>query len=530
MATLRLHNVHVRFGATADEIMHAAAAKIGRKHARLKGVQVVRRSIDTRKRPKIRWSLAVEFEGDAELIAKLPANEATVVTPVEEEPLTVGSEPLRARPVVIGAGPAGLFAALVLSQNGYRPIVVERGRPIEERNSDVEALIGQRRLDTRSNFVSGEGGAGAYSDGKLTTRTNDARLRNVLSTLVECGARKTILVDAHPHIGSDVLPRMVTRLREKIEGLGGQFRFGFEVERLIVGEGPRVSGVVSADGESIEAGAVILAAGNWAGRFLRTLAGQGVAVEAKAFQVGVRIEHPQEAIDLTVYGQSRGSLPAAEYIMSCPAKVCGRGVVTFCMCPGGMIVPAVSELDQLGTNGMSRSGRDGRFANSALVVTIEPGELGDGDVFAGVEFQKKLERACFDVGGDLSAPAQKAADFLAGKITSDLPECSYPLDIVEADLRDILPAQLTQALEGALPYFDAKMPGFVENGLLVGVETHVSSPVRVVRDQKTRKSVSMDMVFPCGEGSGYAGGIMSSAVDGIRSVEALIKESAPCVE
>ncbi len=530
MATLRLHNVHVRCGATIDEIARAAVVKIGRKDAILEGLRVVRRSIDTRKRPNIRWSVAVEFEGDAALIAKLPPNEASVVTPVEEETLTAGGEPLRSRPVIIGAGPAGLFAALVLAQNGYRPIVVERGRGIKERNADVAALLGQRRLDTESNFVSGEGGAGAYSDGKLTTRINDVRLRSVLSTLVECGASKDILIDARPHIGSDVLPGVVTRLHQRIEGLGGEFRFGYEVERLMTSEGSRVTGVISTGGESIEAGAVILAAGNWAGGLLERLAGQGVAVEAKAFQVGVRIEHPQELIDWSVYGQSRGSLPAAEYIMSCPAKGYSRGVATFCMCPGGIIVPAVSELDRLSTNGMSRSGRDGKFANSALVVTIEPGELGEGDVFAGMEFQRKLEKACFDVAGDLSAPAQKAADFLAGRMSRDLPECSYPLDIVEADLRDILPAQLTEALGVALPHFGAKMPGFVENGLLVGVETRVSSPVRIVRDSQTRQSVSTERLFPCGEGSGYAGGIMSSAVDGIRSGEALVRQFGCCAE
>jgi len=519
---LRLHNVHVPYGAPMGAIIRAAAAKLSR-DIDLRDVTIVRRSIDTRWKPKILWSLAVEFEGDAELVAHLPQNEASVVETAVEEPVVMGDMPLAAQPVIVGAGPAGLFAALTLAERGYRPIVVERGAPVDQRNRDVAALVGDGRFDTESNFVFGEGGAGAYSDGKLATRTGDARLRRVLEVLVDCGARGAILVDARPHIGSDVLPEVVTRLRQKIERLGGRFRFGFCVERLLLGEDDSVTGVAGADGEEIPAGAVVLAAGNWSSATLAVLAAQGVAMEAKPFQVGVRIEHPQALIDRGVYGKARGELPAAEYMMSCPASGGVRGAATFCMCPGGIIVPAISEPDHLSTNGMSRAARDGAFANSALVVTIDPDELPDAGALGGLEFQRSLERAAFAVGGDLSAPAQRSGDFLEGRISGQLPECSYPLDIVPADLGEILPRQLTDAVRRALPRFDGKIPGFVDEGLLVGIETRVSSALRIVRDRQSLESVSTPRLYPAGEGGGYAGGIMSSAVDGVRAAEAIVR-------
>ena len=529
------------YGATAEEIVRAAAQKIGRTEAEVAGLRIVRRSIDTRLAPRIRWSLAVEFEGDPALIAGLPPNEAGIVTPAVETPVTPGSEALRGRPVVVGAGPAGLFAALALAQRGYRPLLVERGKAVAGRDADVKALVEEGRLNSESNFLFGEGGAGAYSDGKLTTRTGDSRLKAILETLVSCGAGESILIDARPHIGSDVLPGVVTRLGAKITGLGGEFRFGFRVARLVLAPDGSVTGVESADGGRLEAGVVILAVGNSARDIIGSIAEQGVAVEAKPFQVGVRIEHRQRFIDERVYRKEREALPAAEYIMSCPSAGAARGMATFCMCPGGMIVPAISEEGHLSTNGMSRSARSGQFGNAALVVTINPDELPGGSLpgqllpggfppgqfLPGFEFQRELERAAFAVAGDYRAPAQRAEDFLKGRASRTLPECSYPQGVTTADLRGILPEALVRALERALPYFDRKMSGFVQNGLLVGVESRVSSPVRIVRDRETLESVSTPRLYPAGEGSGYAGGIMTSAADGMRAAEAVIARYAP---
>ena len=271
---------------------------------------------------------------------------------------------------------------------------------------------------------------------------------------------------------------------------------------------------------------MLLAAGASARDFLEALSADGVAMEAKPFQVGVRIEHPQAAVDRAVYKRDRGELPAAEYVMSSPSSGSARGVATFCMCPGGIVVPAVSEPGHLSTNGMSNSRRDGRFANSALVVTVTPEDLAGG-ALEGFAFQRRLERAAFDAAGDYRAPAQRARDFLKRRVGDSLPASSYPLGLVPADLRAFLPPFLVEALDHALRTFDRKMPGFIGQGLLIGVEARVSSPVRIVRDNDTRESVSHPGLYPCGEGAGYAGGIMTSAVDGIKSAEALMARHAP---
>jgi hypothetical protein len=520
--------VHVPYGASPDDVKAAAAAKVNRRESDLIAFRVVRRSLDVRERPRIRWSLAVEFEGEPEWISRLPQNEASLVEGEKPAAVVRGSEPLRARPVVIGAGPAGLFAALALAENGYAPVVVERGRPVEERHGDVQALFESGRLNPESNLLFGEGGAGAYSDGKLTTRARDPRMEAVLKALVACGAPADILVDARPHVGSDSLPAVVACLKRRIESLGGTFRYGFRVTRLLT-DARSVEGVAS-DQESLAAGAVMLAAGASARDLASALVAQGVALAVKPFQVGVRIEHPQVVVDRAVYGRDRGDLPAAEYIMSSPPVGPARGVATFCMCPGGTVVPAVSEPGHLSTNGMSNSRRDGRFANSALVVTVTPDDLPSADALAGLEFQRSLERAAFEIAGGYRAPAQRAADFLKRRLSEALPESSYPLGLVSADLRALLPAFVVEALDRALRTFDRKMPGFIREGVLIGVEARASSPVRILRDDRTRESVSHAGLYPCGEGAGYAGGIMTSAVDGLKSAEALMARWASVPE
>lgn len=527
MATLRLHNVRVRFDAPLDEITRAAFAKLRGVPVDMSGLRVVRRSIDTRSRPRIFWSVAVEFEGAAELISHLPANEASVVEEAPEPPIVPGAQTLTGRPVVIGSGPAGLFAALVLCEFGHRPLVLERGKDIPARNRDVEALVASGAVNPESNFLRGLGGAGAYSDGKLTTRIGDWRVRRVLETFVSCGAPESILIDARPHIGSDLLPGIVTNLRSEIESRGGEFRFGSPVASLVIEPSGRVCGVVTQSGESVQANIVICAPGSWSDELIKSLLSQGVAMEAKPFQVGVRIEHPQALVDHGVYGRERGELPAAEYVMSCPPRGYSRGLATFCMCPGGVIVPAVCGEGRLSTNGMSRSGRDGAFANSALVVTVNPEELEGSDPLRGLRYQESLERAAYAVTGSCRAPGQTFADFVAGRKSESLPGSSYPLGVEPANLTDLLPRVLSAAVRNAVPSFERKIPGFAKRGLLVGIEARVSSPVRIVRDRETFESVSTPGLYPVGEGAGYAGGIVSGAVDGIRAAEAVVKRFSP---
>jgi uncharacterized protein len=524
---LRLHNVRVPYGTPPDVVPLAAAVKLNRPGLLLPEFAIVRRSLDTRERPRIYWSYAVEFDGDEDLISHLPPNEATVAVRVVEAPIASGHGVLHGRPVIVGAGPAGLFAALTLAERGYRPVVVDRGRDVAARDGDVAALMKGKGINPESNLLYGEGGAGAYSDGKLTTRVSDPRMERVLAVLVECGASESILIDARPHIGSDVLPRVVSRLRAKIERAGGEFTFGFRVTELALADGPRAAGVIAFDGTALPAGVVILAAGAAARDLVQTLHRQGVTMEPKPFQVGVRIEHPQHIIDRAVYRREREDLPAAEYIMSCPAAHGRRGVATFCMCPGGIIVPAVSEPGHLSTNGMSNSDRSGQFANAALVVTVTQEDLAGEGPLSGLTFQSGLERAAYEVSGDYRAPAQTAAHFLADKAGGKLPKSSYPLGLVSANLRQLLPRFLVEALDACLPYFDRKMTNFIAKGLLVAVEARVSSPLRITRDVNSRESVSTSCLYPVGEGSGYAGGIMTSAVDGIKTAEAVIRRYAP---
>jgi len=526
-ARIRLHNVRVLYGSPPDLVPLAAAVKLNRPGLLLGEFAVVRRSLDTRERPRIYWSYAVEFDGDEELISHLPPNEAAIAPTYVETPVVNGRAVLHGRPVIVGAGPAGLFAALALAQRGYRPVVVDRGKEVAARDADVAALMKGRVINPESNLLYGEGGAGAYSDGKLTTRVSDARMDHVLAVLVECGADESILIDARPHIGSDVLPRVVSRLRAKIERAGGEFTYGFRVKELALADGPRAVGVIASDGTALPAGVVVLAAGAAARDLMQTLHSQGVTMEAKPFQIGVRIEHPQTVVDRAVYRREREDLPPAEYIMSCPASRGRRGVATFCMCPGGIIVPAMAEEGHLSTNGMSNSARNGQFANAALVVTVTPEDLGGEGPLSGLKFQDDLERAAFEVAHDYRAPAQTAASFLADKAGGRLPKSSYPLGLVSANLRQLLPGFLVEALDACLPHFDRKLTNFLARGLLIAVEARVSSPVRITRDVNSRESASTACLYPVGEGSGYAGGIMTSAVDGIKTAEGIIRRYAP---
>lgn len=452
----------------------------------------------------------------------------------DHEPPVGGPEPRRvdagaARIVIVGAGPAGLFCAYQLARQGIASVILERGKKVQPRRHDLRGLTKGGVVDPDSNYCFGEGGAGTYSDGKLYTRAHKrGDVRDIIEILVHNGAPARILSDARPHIGSNKLPEVVTAIRERLEAVGVEFRFGAKVVDLDRA-GDRVVGVVLDTGERLGGDAVVVATGHSARDVFELLLRAGAELEAKGFAIGVRIEHPQLLINRIQYGKAAGhpKLPAASYRLT--QDVDGRGVFSFCMCPGGWIVPACTEAGGLVVNGMSLSKRDSPFANSGLVVSLEPEDWqqqGLQGPLGGVALQERIEAAAWQAGGgDLVAPAIRATDFIAGRASSGLAESSYVPGLISADLGGVLDAgglPLADRLRQALLAFDKTMRGYLtEKAILVGVESRTSAPVRVLRDRDSLESTSLRRLFPCGEGAGYAGGIVSAAMDGIRVARAI---------
>ena len=427
--------------------------------------------------------------------------------------------------IIVGAGPAGLFAALRCLELGMKPIIVERGKPVEERKYDIARLARDKVVNPDSNWCFGEGGAGTYSDGKLYTRsTKRGDVSAVLRTFVEHGADPDIMLEAHAHIGTDRLSGIIANIRHTIEEHGGEYHFNTRVTDLVVRDG-RVRGVVTDSGE-LTGVAVILATGHSARDIYYMFARNGWQLEAKPFALGVRVEHPQELINEIQYhgkGYSR-YLPPAAYSLT--TQACGHGVFSFCMCPGGVIVPAATANGQQVVNGMSNSRRNSPFANSGIAVTVGTSDVQDDDVFALLRFQQEVEQRMFRAGGDaINAPAQRLVDFLRRKPSSRLGKTGYMGDVVSAPLHELLPGFVVDSLIQGFKDFDRKMHGFItEDATLLAVESRTSSPVRIPRDKETLQHPQLQGLYPCGEGAGYAGGIVSSALDGIRCVEAILRK------
>lgn len=493
--------------------------------------RIVKKSIDARKKESIFCLYTVDvsgISGEGQLVKKLRKDNIRLQEPeVYPEPVP-GEEVLAYRPVVIGAGPAGLFAAYTLALQGYRPILLERGADVDTRTEDVTNFWKTGRLNTASNVQFGEGGAGTFSDGKVNSGISDPRCNRVLETFVRFGAAEEIRYFAKPHIGTDVLKQVVKNMRLAIIAAGGDVRFHAQVTNLRMAEG-KLTGLEINGEEWLDANCAVLAIGHSARDTFAMLHENRLAMERKAFAVGVRIEHSQEQINLAQYGMAKpyDHMGAADYKLTYQTQA-GRSVYSFCMCPGGHVVAAASEEGRLAVNGMSYRARDGRNANAALVVNVKPEDFDGDDVMAGVEFQRRLEEKAFlpgqRAGKPFHAPVQLLGDFLAHKESrafgTVLP--TYEPGTVFADMHDLFPTYITEALEEALPAFGRRISGYDHpDAVLTAVESRTSSPVRIVRGKDLR-SVSLEGLYPCGEGAGYAGGIMSAGVDGIRVAEAII--------
>lgn len=494
-------------------IQRAIATKLGVASTDVGQFVVTRKSIDAR-RGKVMINLGVRVFAPHESITgnvpKFNYRNVAKAAPV----------------VVVGAGPAGLFAALRLIELGLRPIIVERGKPVSERKRDIAALNREHKLNPDSNYAFGEGGAGTFSDGKLYTRSKKrGDYRKILHILCNHGAAPEILYEAHPHIGTNRLPGIIVKIRETIAGYGGEFFFNSKVSALLV-DGDKVTGVELTDGQKVAARAVVLATGHSARDVYEMLQRQGIRIEAKPFAMGVRVEHPQQLIDSTQYhGIPRNEyLPAAAYTLT--RQVDGRGVYSFCMCPGGFIVPAATSVGEVVVNGMSPSLRNSRWANSGMVVEIRMEDLADysgyGE-FAGLEFQHQLEVLAQKHGGyGVQAPAQRLVDFVDGRFSPNLPLCSYNPGLNSSEMSSWLPPHIGLRLQQGFREFGRIMRGFLTNeAVILGVESRTSSPIRIPRNSETLQHVTLSGLFPSGEGAGYAGGIVSSALDGYRCADAV---------
>ena len=525
---LRVSGLHLGLGFTEEDLRRAAAQKLRVPPASLGRVRLAKKSVDARKKGQVHFVCAaeVEIEGEARLLAKRRGPDVQKAEPYRYE--MPKAKPRAQRPVVVGLGPAGLFAALLLAQCGQRPIVLERGLPVGERKRSVEDFWRRGVLDPESNIQFGEGGAGAFSDGKLTTGTGDGRIRKVLEELVKAGAPGEILTDAKPHIGTDRLPGVVGNIRQGILSLGGQVLFGAKAVGVDLKAG-RLQGVSYVRGgrmESIPCDACILAVGHSARDIFALLEGLGLPLAPKAFSLGARIEHPAALIDRAQYGGFAGhpALGAADYKLSCQLPG-GRGVYTFCMCPGGTVTGAASEPSGVVTNGMSPWARDGSNSNAALLVGVTPADFGGEGPLAGVHLQRQIEQAAFQAaGGSYAAPAQLVGDFLRGRPTRAFQGVrpTYQPGVAPGDISCCLPGYVVDSLRTALPILGQKLKGFDSpDAVLTAPETRSSSPVRVLRDEGLQSPLAQGL-YPCGEGAGYAGGIVSAAVDGLRCAEALL--------
>ena len=531
-----VRNIRLELEEPEAQLLEALAKRLRVPQSAVRTYAAVRCSLDARKHDDLHfvYHLEVALDEDkwseARCIKRIGAPNVVPIRPSRKDDPTPGTEPMKERPIIVGFGPAGMFAALRLVAYGHKPIILERGVDVRRRHHDVlKRYYRDRVFNPRSNLLFGEGGAGTYSDGKLYTRLSEPLVRTVLEWFYHHGADPSVLTDARPHIGSDRLPTICRHMREYIERCGGEVRFESHVDDLVIDDGKLSH--IGVNERRIEVGPVILAIGHSARDTFRLLHERGVVMEPRPFQIGVRIEHPQTLVDRWQYGQAAGHarLGPAEYHVVAKGAAGGHGdCYSFCMCPGGIILPTNEEHNLIATNGASKAGRDAPFANSGLVVGVD--RIGTAeDPLGGFAYQRKWERLAFEATGrTYRVPAQRAGDFLDRKPSNGALEISFPLGGQWCDIRELIPPEVTRALQTALPSIAKKMPGYAgSDGVITAPETRVSNPVRVLRDESLRTATNIDNLYPCGEGSGYAGGIVSAAIDGIKTADALIRCYAP---
>jgi len=530
---IRVNEVKLSLDENIKSLKNKIAKKLRISPQEIISYSIYKESIDARKKNEISlvYTVDVEVQNEDKVLSKKKGLRKSPNITYSE--VKTGEHILTSRPVIIGTGPAGLFAGIILAQRGFKPILLERGQDVDTRTNDVDEFWRKRKLNPESNVQFGEGGAGTFSDGKLTNRTKDLRYRKVLEEFVNAGAPEEILYSYKPHIGTDNLKTVVKNIRQGIIELGGEIRFGNKVTDIIIKDG-KIVGIEINNSEKLDTQVLVLAIGHSARDTYEMLNNRNIKIRQKPFSMGVRIEHPQSLINNSQYKQyaEHPRLGAADYKLTYQSRN-GRAVYTFCMCPGGAVVAAASEVETVVTNGMSEYARDKTNANSALLVQINTDDFESDHPLAGVEFQRKWERAAFELGGgNYNAPAQLVKDFLMDKASVKIGNVnpSYFPDVKLTNLKKCLPEYVVESMKEAIMEMDKKLNGFaLPDAIMTAVETRSSAPIRIERTEDTMESVNVSGLYPIGEGAGYAGGIISSAVDGIKAAEMIIKKHRPFV-
>ena len=526
---IKINNIILSLNEDLELVKGKALKKLGLNDNDIRDFKIIKESIDARKKSSIKFNYAVELncDNEAKVVALANSNDIKIETIKYNADFKFGTKKPEHRPIIIGMGPAGIFAGLLMAKKGYRPIIIERGEKVEERTKTVNEFWKSGVLNQESNVQFGEGGAGAFSDGKLTTRIKDSRCDFITEELVKAGAPEEIMYMGKPHIGTDILKVVLKNIRNQIIDLGGEVLCSSKLEDLII-EGKALKGIVI-NGEEIPCETLILAIGHSSRDTYEMLLHREVSMESKPFAIGVRIEHPQALIDESQYGNFAGHkrLKAADYKLAYTSEKLNRSIYSFCMCPGGEVVAAASEHNRLVINGMSNYKRNKKNANSALVVSVGPKDFQGSSPLNGMEFQRHYESLAYKLGGGaFNAPVQLAADFLKDRLSTNIGSVtpSYTPGYELKDLRKTLPYYVVVALKEGLISFDKKIRGFAsKDAVMTGIETRTSAPIRIDRNENLQ-STSVKGIYPAGEGAGYAGGIISSAVDGLKVAESIMKE------